>query len=332
MASVRPYTAADGTVTWRVRYRDGSRQTSASFATKRDAEECASLIAILGATRAFAELDGRHRGGPTLDEIAERFFDWKTPDVTERTLADYRRDYANWIKPTLGHRQADAIDERDVQALVDHMAKRLDPKTVKDKAMVLSSIYRYASARSRRLVEHNPCGETELPKRKRKPVKGATITEWLALYAAARRTNADAADLLLFIISTGWRWSEASVLTVGSVEDYGDEMYVSRASGDAPQRHPAVRHHRGRGQVVRRVAPYPCRPPVRRHAAPPHGGPRTRRPRVHQRPRSALAPDQLPVPHVDGAAGRGGHRAPVHPARPTPHPRRAPRPRRCVPG
>lgn len=228
MASIRERHSTSGETTWAVLYRHGTKQASRTFATPKAAEQFKSLVEILGPDKALATLAADTAGGLTVDELAERFFDWKATDVTDRTLADYRRDYRNWIKPHLGHRQADSIDERDVQALVDRMAKMLDPKSVKDRHMILGGMYRYGSARSRRLVEHNPCLETELPKRKRKPVKGATIAEWLALYPAAQRIDADAADLLLFIISTGWRWSEAAPLTVASIEDYSDdEMYVS---------------------------------------------------------------------------------------------------------
>src|SRR5690606_28198619 len=125
-------------------------------------------------------------------------------------------------------RQADSIDELDVQQLVDHMSTRLDPKTVAGHHVLLGSIYRWGSARTRRLVDHNPCMETELPKRKKKPVKGVTIPEWQALYSLARATDRHLADLMLFLVATGWRWSEAAALTWRDVEDHDDEgMFVS---------------------------------------------------------------------------------------------------------
>lgn len=230
MASIRKRTNAAGEPTWAVLYRHGTRQTSTTFGTAKSAADFKALVEnpFIGPDKAVAMLHNDPRSGLTVDELAEKFFDWKATDVTPRTLADYKRDYKNWIKEPLGHRLAESVDERDVQAWVDKMAKVLDPKSVKDRHMILGGMYRYGSARSRRLVEHNPCRETELPKRKKKPVKGATITEWLALYPAAQRTDPDAADLLLFIISTGWRWSEVAALTIASIEDYGDdEVYVS---------------------------------------------------------------------------------------------------------
>ena len=93
-------------------------------------------------------------------------------------MGDYRRDYDNWIRPWFGHRAAESIDETDVQKLVDHMAQTLSPKSVADRHMLLHSMYAYGRAKTRRLVEHNPCLETELPKRVKKPPKGTTVPEF----------------------------------------------------------------------------------------------------------------------------------------------------------
>ena len=118
------------------------------------------------------------RTGRYRRELAAKFLEWKKRDVTERTIADYRRDYANWIKPTFGHLAADRINEGDVQDWVDDMAKRLAPSSVADRHMLLHSIYKYGRARSRRLVDHNPCEETEMPKVGKKRARGTKISEW----------------------------------------------------------------------------------------------------------------------------------------------------------
>lgn len=204
-------------------YRDppgkNGKQTSKTFTNRKDAERFRALVELLGPTKASAELFAEQSHGLTLDELAERFFEWKAGDVHARTLHDYRRDYDNWIKPTLGRRQAEAIDELDVQNLVDKMASRLEPKSVADRHMILGAIYRFGSAKSRQLVSHNPCQETQLPKRRKKPPKGVTLAEWRVLHAAALEVNPDAADLMLFIIGTGWRFSEAIALRVREVEE-----------------------------------------------------------------------------------------------------------------
>lgn len=228
MASIRERVSRRGETTFQVMFRIHGKQSSVTFEDRSAAERFASLASpdMLGPERALAELDAVDQADDriTLDELAERYFEWKTgTKVTERTLKDYRRDYHNWIAPTLGGRPAEAIDETDVQAWADKMTARgLSAKSVQDRHMILGSIYRFGSARSRRLVTHNPCGETQLPSKRKKAPKGFTLPQWMALHSWAAAHEPDAADLMLFLVATGWRFSEATPLTVAAVEDYGD--------------------------------------------------------------------------------------------------------------
>lgn len=228
MASVRERVSKRGEATWAVLFRHNGKQTSETFATPKAAEDFRALVDLIGSRDALARLNGHSEDqGLTVDDLADRYLEWKAPDVTPRTLSDYRRDYDNWIRPWFGHRQAGHIDERDVQHWVDHMKKTLDAKTVKGHHILLGGIYRYACARSRRLVEHNPTTETQLPKAKKKPPRGFTMREWSDFYAANLRERPDATDLAVFLVLTGWRWSEAAALPVGAVEDYGEQMFVA---------------------------------------------------------------------------------------------------------
>lgn len=222
MASVRERVSKSGETSWSVLYRMHKKQTSRTFVSAKAAEDFKTLCDVLGPAKAIATLDAAQKSALTVDELARRFFEWKAADVEPRTLADYRRDYDNWIKSWFGHRVADTIDELDVQAWVDHMSKTLDPKSVGDRHMILHSMYKYGAARVRRLVEHNPCTETQLPKRRSKPPKGMPVAVWQVFRAKAREVEPDAADLAEFIASTGWRWSEAVALRVGHVEQYTD--------------------------------------------------------------------------------------------------------------
>lgn len=221
MVSIRERTTKTGDTTYQAMFRTQGRQTSVTFETRPAAERFQRLAHDLKSPeKALAVLDSEDE--PTLltvDQLAEAFFAWKTSSVTDRTMRDYRRDYTNWIQPWLGHLAAAAVTERDVQKLVDHMRKTLDPKSVRDRHMILHSMFRFGSTKSRGLVDHNPCKETELPPKTKKPIKGVTIPEWQALHAAAGRVDPDAADLMLFLVGTGWRWSEAAALMVRHVDD-----------------------------------------------------------------------------------------------------------------
>jgi site-specific recombinase XerD len=223
MASIRERTSKTGEKSWNVLYRIGSKQPSKTFGDEKSATDFKTLCDVLGPLKALATLEASDSTALTLDHLAEEFFTWKARDVEERTITDYRRDYANWISPRLGHRLAETVDELDVQQLVDHMATRLDAKSVGDRHMILHSIYKYGSARSRRLVTHNPCLETQMPKRTKKPPKGMPLPAWFAFSSAGRAFEPDAQDLAEFIVGTGWRWSEAAALTVEHVDCYFDE-------------------------------------------------------------------------------------------------------------
>lgn len=226
MASIRGNTPKSGEPTWSVLYRVGKRQASKTFQTQVAAEEWRDLVHIVGVEKALAWLaDDAPNTGPTVDELFEQWIAWKRDvekRVTARTLKDYRRDYDNWIRPRLGNRPADGVDELDVQKWVDWMGTRLDAKSVGDRHMLLGQMYRFGVARSRRLVAQNPCLETALPSKKKKAPKGFTLAQWEAMHAWGQRHEPDADDLLLFIASTGWRWQESAPIRVSSVEDYGD--------------------------------------------------------------------------------------------------------------
>jgi site-specific recombinase XerD len=230
VASIKERVSKSGERRYAVLYRLNGRQTSTTFdaAPKphrpdKYAADFKALVDILGPEKAIATLTSNQAGGLTVDQLFERWIEWKaSTEVTERTLKEYRRDYANWIRPHLGGRAAASIDELDVQGWVDAIAARLDPKTVGDRHMILGSMFRFGSAKSRRLVDHNPCLETQLPSKKRKAVKGFSIPQWEAMHAWGAEQEPDADDLLLFIASTGWRFSECTPVTPAAVEDQGD--------------------------------------------------------------------------------------------------------------
>lgn len=209
-----------------VLYRDGGRQTSKTFTDRAAAERFKGLVELLDPERAVAEISAEQEAPYVVDQLAEAFFEWKAGDVEARTIRDYRRDYDNHIRPTLGQRQAEAVNELDVQQLVDRLARTLDPKTVADRHALLGAMYRFGSAKVRQLVTHNPCLETQLPKRKRKAPKGFSLPEWNAMHEWAREHEPDADDLMLFLVSTGWRISECTPLTPAAVEDHGDVELV----------------------------------------------------------------------------------------------------------
>lgn len=237
MASVQERPRADGTSTWAVLFRHGKRQSSRTFVTQAAAERFEGMVEDFGAERALRYLADEEAApvGLTLDELAKKWLASKVGEVTPNIYAGYERDYEKWIKPRLGHREAAQIHETDVQSWVDWMkvhpspttGKPLAPKSIADRHAILHQIYGWGSARTRALVPHNPCKETDLPARVKSTPKGLRLPELHALLTAGAKVDADAADLIAFMAGTGWRISEAIALTAGAVEDYDDHVYVS---------------------------------------------------------------------------------------------------------
>lgn len=263
MRSPRRFVSKEGEVSWRIRFRDTrGRQSTETFKSEREARAFASDLDNHGVEKALSllmerlDLDERNYSD-TLAEVFARFLEWKAPRVrSDRTIADYERAFKLYIEPRFGSTPIATITPLDVQAWIDEIvlgkytAPRKDgskhlpsPKTVRDMSALLSGVMKYAAAPSRGIIESNPCVGVELPKRRKSAPKGLMPAEWQALDAAMAQLDRDAHELTRFLVSTGWRWSEATALDVASVEDYGDKLYVTMGR--------VVRRDRdGRDQIV----------------------------------------------------------------------------------
>lgn len=259
------YQPKSGPATWRVRFRLASgTNTSETFATKAEADAFCQDVDDLGADEAVRLRTERDTAPDriTLDELAEDFFAWKGKKVrSDRTVADYRRDYDNWIAPTFGRRRAASISDREIQRWVDAMRdgeipgrrRPAAPKSVGDRHALLHGIF--ARGIQLRHVPANPCAGTDLPKTQRGLPKGLRPGEWQALHTALDALSPDAADVAAALLATGWRWSEVTALAVGQVEDTGAAVFVSM---DRVVRRNAAGEHviveEGKGQAsVRRI-------------------------------------------------------------------------------
>jgi len=237
MASIQPRPRADGTTGYAVLFRMGKKQPSKTFDDLDGAERFVRMIDDFGPERALRYLQDEAgvEQGITLGDLAQRWLASKEGDVTPNILKGYRRDYAAWIEPRFGHREAAHIHEGDVQAWVDWMkvhpspttGQPLSPKSIADRHAILHQMFAWGSSRTRNLVPHNPCKETALPRRKKTPPKGLRLPELHALLIAGEKVDQDAADLVSFMAGTGWRIGESVAVLAGAIEDYGDKLYVN---------------------------------------------------------------------------------------------------------
>lgn len=236
MASVRERVSASGERSWSVLFRRGGKQQSKTFADRTSAERFVTRIDLDGIDAALGSLKPQPRVSLTFDDVAARWLAARAIDVeagslTPRVLTGYARDYYNWVSPWLGHLDAEGITELTVQNWIDRIKvmPRSSPKSIAARHAIAHGIFKWAANPRRGIIrlDHNPCIGTELPAQTRKPPKGLRLPELNALTATARQVNPDGADLIDFIIGTGWRLGEAIALTVGQVEDDGIAVYVT---------------------------------------------------------------------------------------------------------
>lgn len=257
MPTPKEYVATDGTRTWRVRFRHGTKATSETFHTLREAEAFCADLKHHDADYAvrLRDQDDTLRTSPSLDEVAALFFTWKEPRAkSDRTVADYRRDYRNAISPTLGRRPVAAIVDIDVQQLIDGWVsgtiapriikgkpRPLSAKSISDRHALLHQILEWATTASGgRLITTNPVKGTSTPTRRKAAPKGLRPAEWDALHRALTALSPDAGDLAWFLLASGWRWSEATALDAWGVDD--DGTLVRCVMGRVVRRNAAGEH------------------------------------------------------------------------------------------
>lgn len=250
MATLRVHRGKDGkptsyTVEWRVGgARDGAwdRQRFGPKA-RAEAKVFKALVEANGHHRPKdADVDDRgvvvprRRGALTVAELLEMYLGAVAErHRSDRSVADYKRDVRRWVLPAFGSLPADELDDLAVQQWVDTFQR--SAKTVANVHGVLAAAYKWGLRR--RHVSVNPCAGTELPQRPKHVVRGLRAGEWTLIYQAACEVGPDVADLLLFLVGTGWRWSEASALRVYGVDlDRPDplvEMSIVRRRNAANQ-------------------------------------------------------------------------------------------------
>lgn len=224
MASIRARDGARGT-TYAVLYADDGKQSSKTFADLKSAQKFAKLVEAVGPKAAREIQAGTNANARTVDDLAAEWLEWKRRDMTTEGHRDYVRQYEKWIRPTFGARPANNVDERDVQHWVDKvLAPNLGGKSVAGKHALLHGLFKWAAAKTRGYVTHNPCRETDLPARKKPPVRGLSLAELGGLLEAGERLARhdagfrDAADVISVLAGTGWRPAEALSPAVQHVE------------------------------------------------------------------------------------------------------------------
>ena len=240
MASIRRRTGKDGVTTYNVRFRHGAKETSETFEDPKHAEVFKAEVEAYGPDRARKRLEDRLVEEElvrnlTVDELFDRWIkamdlDRIAGDLTGETVRRYELNYECNIKPHLGYRDCGLIDPDDIQDVVDSWVREgLAPNTVSGRYANLKKMFDWATEHRQQILETSPCDRIKLPKVRRIDPKGLRAPEVVQFLEAARGFDLDLYDFLAFLVSTGWRKSEAMALNAAAVEDTGDHVFVTMA-------------------------------------------------------------------------------------------------------
>lgn len=231
MATIQTYERKDGT-TYYVKFRLGKKQTSRAFDSLKGAQKFKAAVESVGAAAAVELLDQK-LSARTVDSLFREWLEHKRPGMTTEGHRDYVRAYEKWIKQQLGWRDAELLTERDIQTWVDKTLRpHLGPKAVAKQHALLHGMFKWASSKTVGHIANDPCTETRLPRRHKRPPRGLTIPELHALLSAGRRVgHADTADVIAVMAGTGWRPGEVLGLTAGSIDVLPDgSVYATMTS------------------------------------------------------------------------------------------------------
>lgn len=226
---VKIHTAEDGGVTYRVRFRQGGTETSRTFRKLGDAN---TFVAILdsdpksGVTEALSWLATKEKDAEaqTFGEYVDTYVSQLT-GVTPRTRADYlaiNRRYFGALQAV----PLPLVTRSHVSALVNGLEGDLSAKTIKNVIHLLSSIM--GMAVDDRLIDRNPCRRVRLPQNEVDGIEARFLEphEFARLLAEIPDHYK---SLVLFLVGTGARWSEATALTPRNVHLDRGTVRIDRA-------------------------------------------------------------------------------------------------------
>lgn len=217
------HVAGDGSVSWKVRFRtDDRRNTSETFYdTDKETGEAkavrfAQLLDLLGPTGALEQIyaGDQDKPVPTLDEVAAAHIEHLT-GIEEGTRLDYTRSWGRTWGPHLGAlpvRQT-TITRDAIAVAVIELEKRYSPKSMKNHRGLLSAVL--ARAISEQLLTVNPVKGIRLSTVTVDPDAAddeMTVLSMSDFEILSRQFTGVYHSLVRFLVGTGARWGEATVL------------------------------------------------------------------------------------------------------------------------
>ncbi len=225
----REHVAKDGTHTWRVRYRSAGKETSETFRRKPDALTFAALLdsGPDGVTEALSWLAAKEQ-----DSESATFGEWfktylhQLSGIQPRTRVDYEAMHRLYLT-SLDPLPLPLVTRAHVSAIVNKLdTEGLSPKTIRNVVHLLSSVMALAVDEGH--LSRNPTKRVRLPKARldEHEVQFLTYEEAGALIEA---TAEHYRPLVMFLLGTGLRWSEATALQCRHVDLANGTVRVQRA-------------------------------------------------------------------------------------------------------
>jgi integrase len=236
------HTAKNGTVSWKVRYRDSSK-TFYGPSAKKDAEEFAGLCASIGPDEAVAYLRKRYAvesgvraAAPTLDEYAARYIETRT-GITAGTRHGYERTHALYFGAEIGTIPLDLLT-------YDHVAKALNDlrasggrsgtgladKTLANAHGLLSAMLKVAVGDDAVPISANPCDQIKLGTTTSHEQVEMYLFDETEFETIVNSAPVHYRPLIIALGGTGMRWGEAEALTVGDVNVDSKTLRINKAA------------------------------------------------------------------------------------------------------
>lgn len=198
---------------WQARYKDAVGHMHAApliFATKRDAER---FLVRTEADMERGDWQDPRLGRITFAQWVQEYLD----SATHRRATTVARDHAvleAHLLPALGRRPVAGITQREVQQLVNAMAEKLAPATIRTHYGVLRAVL--SAAVQAGVIGRSPCRGIKLPRaERRRPIRFLTAEE---LQRLAWATPLKYRPMVFLAGLLGLRWSEVAGLRVGRVD------------------------------------------------------------------------------------------------------------------
>lgn len=222
-----PYTKADGTVSWRVRFRLNGRQTTETFASEVAANVFVSRMVDpqIGIERAVEMRDREDPAAagyvPTVEE-ALRIHVEELTGVEQRTRDDYlavaRR---SWLD-TFGRRRIDEVEYADVARWTNQATG--SPKTVRNALGVLSGVFTTAE-RKGWTTRGNPARGIRISRAGEEDVEDIHFLTYDQFDLLFPQIPVAHRPLVVHLFGTGHRWSEATALQGGDFDLQAGQTY-----------------------------------------------------------------------------------------------------------